>query len=77
MDTIEQVVLVKDINPNFVNVYDGSSFPAGSYPVSLTEFNDRLYFSALNLTTSYTLLLMMVRVTENYSLRTVRQKGLS
>ena len=46
-----QVVLVKDINPNFFDTYDGytsTSIPASSlsYPFNLTEFNDKLYFTA-------------------------------
>jgi ELWxxDGT repeat protein len=37
-----QVVLVKDINPETSNY----GFTSGSSPFNLTEFNDRLYFSA-------------------------------
>ena len=49
MDTnLGQVVLVKDINPNVFDGYYGPSFPESSFPSSLTEFNDRLYFAANN-----------------------------
>ncbi|NJR47050.1 MAG: hypothetical protein HC775_15485 [Hyellaceae cyanobacterium CSU_1_1] len=43
MDTnLGQVELVKDINPEVFE--DGS--PLDSYPDSLVEFNDKLYFAA-------------------------------
>ena len=47
MDTnVGQIVLVKDINPNVFNGYYGGAYPEGSFPNNLTEFNDKLYFSA-------------------------------
>ena len=48
MDNLGQVVLVKDINPNFSDGYNGSSYPSGSNPRNLIEFNDKLYFTANN-----------------------------
>ena len=47
MDTnLNQVVLVRDINPNVFDGYYGPSFPEGSFPSNLIEFNDQLYFAA-------------------------------
>ena len=40
-----QVVLVKDINTGTGNNYY-SFYPEGSYTDNLTEFNDKLYFTA-------------------------------
>ena len=45
-NNISQVVLVKDINLNIFDSYGGFSFPEGSNPSNLFEFDDRLYFSA-------------------------------
>ena len=46
MDTnLGQVVLVKDINPNFLE-NNGGNNPEGSNPEDLIEFNGKLYFSA-------------------------------
>ena len=43
---LSQVVLVKDINTNVFDGYNETSFPEGSYPNNLFEFNNKLYFSA-------------------------------
>ena len=46
-NNLGQVALIRDINPGvYDGNYNGSSFPEGSYPGSLIEFNDQLYFSA-------------------------------
>ena len=40
--------LLVDINPSFDNGFYGFSYPAGSNPSSLIEFNGKLYFTADN-----------------------------
>ena len=44
---LEQVLLVKDINPNEIDSYGIPSIQSSS-PNGLTEFNDKLYFAADN-----------------------------
>ncbi|MEL7077942.1 MAG: ELWxxDGT repeat protein [Cyanobacteria bacterium J06582_2] len=49
MDTnLGQVVLVKDINPIVSNAENGSSSTYDSFPQNLTEFDNKLFFSADN-----------------------------